>query len=91
MPAGQREFLLYRPAVIVYRFSISIPAIQLLGDGETLDLIRALENLEHLGIPEELLHRIFPADAIAAEHLNGVGGDLDHGVAAEALGDCHLW
>ena len=53
---------------------------RLAGDHEPLDLGGALVQLQDLGVPHQLLDRVLLDEAVAAIHLDGVGGDLHRGV-----------
>src|SRR5262245_65998789 len=48
-------------------------AEQVAGDDEPLDLVGALEDLGHLGLPHVALDREVAGVAVAAEHLDGAG------------------
>ena len=63
--------------------------LELLGevarDDEPLDLIGPFVDLENLGIAEKLGDRVVLHEAVAAEDLDRVGGDLHRGIGGEAL------
>src|SRR6185369_17295257 len=58
------------------RRRLSLPEKDLLRDHETLDLRRALVDLEQLRVAHELLDRVLLDVAVSAEDLHGVGCDL---------------
>src|SRR5258708_20719379 len=60
-------------------------ARQRAGDDEPLDFRRAFPDLIDLRVAEPLLDRILLDIAVAAEHLDGVCGDLHRSVRREAL------
>src|SRR3990167_6986799 len=54
-------------------------------DDQPLDLVRAVEDLEDLGVAHHALHRVVPDHAVAAQRLHGVHGDLHGHVRGEEL------
>src|SRR5215212_4975761 len=62
----------------------------LLRDHEPLDLRRSLVDLEQLRVAHQLLDRILPHVAVAAEDLNCVRCDLHRGVGREPLRERRL-
>src|SRR5215472_589041 len=54
-------------------------------DNHPLDLVGALDNLQHLGLAHEALDTEVLDVTVAAEHLHGIGGDLHRGVAGKQL------
>src|SRR5437016_8104624 len=69
--------------------SISIATRQedFLRDHESLDLRRALVDLEQLRVAHQLLDRVLLDVPVAAEDLHGVRRDLHRGVCTEALSE----
>src|SRR5215472_3659505 len=55
------------------------------GDDATLDLVGALDDLEHLGLTHVALDREVGGVAVAAEHLDGVDRRLHRRVRAVEL------
>src|SRR5690242_19403635 len=55
-------------------------------DDQALDLRGALVELHDLRVAHELLDLVLLDEAVAAEDLHRVGGDLHRGVGGEALG-----
>jgi hypothetical protein len=60
------------------------------GDDQLLDLGGALVDLGDLGVPEVPLHLVLLDEAVAAVHLDGVGGDAHRGLRREELGHGRL-
>lgn len=46
-----------------------------------------ITHLVDLGIPHQLLHRVFAIEPIASKYLNSVSGHLIGDVSSEGLGD----
>src|SRR5215510_11230578 len=86
LPGRQITELPYRAPSL----SGQLPADELAGDHDALDLVGALEDLGDLRVPHEALDRILAGVTVAAEDLYGVGGDLHRGVGGEALGHRRL-
>ncbi len=61
--------------------------VQRPADHHPLDLVGALEDLHHLGLAHVALDREVAGVAVAAEDLDGVGGDLHGVVGGDELGD----
>src|ERR1022692_3012873 len=54
--------------------------------GETQDVVSTVLDERRARIAEKFLHRVFLAESVATEDLQGVAGDLEGCLGAESLG-----
>ena len=80
--AATRSLRLSRPVQLELGLD---PGEQLAGHHDPLHLVGALVDLGDLGVAHHPLDRVVAGVAVAAEHLDGVGGDLHRDVGGEAL------